>query len=154
MNDSEFFNCLNSGIAVHKDYWRTGLSLLLTYCLNKRSLYDKSSVESNIWLKEGWGRLLTERSGTRMLWSSRGFQKPGGLSLMSADVWVLLQAGCLLMAIPLQMAEVSRLVIKAMVYRCSGVDRYELYNVRTSVSKQILILLLALIYGRDQFSEY
>lgn len=44
------------------------------------------------------------------------------------DVWLLLQPGCLLTAVPLQMAEVSRLVIKAMVYWCTGVHRYELYE--------------------------
>lgn len=50
------------------------------------------------------------------------------------------------------MAKVSGLVIKAMVYWRSEINRYELYHVRTGVSKQILILLL--IHGTDQFSEY
>lgn len=60
----------------------------------------------------------------------------------------------LLVAIHLQMAKASRLVIKAVVYWCSGVDRYEIYHVRTRVSKQILILLLTLIHGANQLSEY
>jgi len=56
-------------------------------------------------------------------------------------------------AIPLQMAKISRLVIKAMVYLCTGIDMYELY-VGTHVLKQILILLFTLTYVTDLFSEY
>lgn len=132
-------DCLHSGIIVYKNYQCTWLSLLLNVSSKEKETVWQIEC-SNMWLK-GW-KTRNDKNAVKHC----DFQKPYDPSL--------LQPGCLLVAIHLQMSKVSRLVIKAMVYWCSGVDIYELYHVTTSLSKQILILLLPLIHEVNQFSEY
>lgn len=99
-------------------YCCTGLKLLLTILLKQKKPVWQIKCWAEWVAKRG---LLTERSGTaRIMWSNHS------MVVLCFSVCLLLQPSCFLIAIPIQIANVRRLVTKAMVCWHTRVDRYKL----------------------------